>query len=236
MIIRAAREALADLFDPALRGMFWKSLGFTLLALVLIWFGLKGLFDWLALPFLDALLPDGTAWAGWLGGAAAIAAGMVFALGLAFLVAPVTALTAGFFLDDVAEHIEREAYPGDPQGVPLSTAASLAAALRFFALALAANLVALVLLLVPGVNLVAFLLVNAYLLGREYFEFAALRFRPPAEARALRRRHRITVLAAGLLIAAFLAVPVLNLATPLFAAALMVRLHKSVAEDGGRTA
>jgi CysZ protein len=33
---------------------------------------------------------------------------------------------------------------------------------------------------------------------------------------------------AGLVIAAFLAVPLLNLLTPLFAAAMMVHLHKAV--------
>ncbi len=34
---------------------------------------------------------------------------------------------------------------------------------------------------------------------------------------------------AGLVIAAFLAVPLLNLLTPLFAAAMMVHLHKMIA-------
>ncbi|MET0170272.1 MAG: cysteine biosynthesis protein CysZ, partial [Aliihoeflea sp.] len=35
---------------------------------------------------------------------------------------------------------------------------------------------------------------------------------------------------AGFMIAALLAVPILNLATPLFAAALMVHLHKAIAK------
>ena len=33
-------------------------------------------------------------------------------------------------------------------------------------------------------------LANAYLLSREYFLLAAMRFRPPAEAKAMRRAHR----------------------------------------------
>jgi CysZ protein len=42
------------------------------------------------------------------------------------------------------------------------------------------------------------------------------------------------VFLAGLVVAAFLAVPLLNLLTPLFAAAMMVHLHKMiVARDGG---
>ena len=89
-------------------------------------------------------------------------------------------------------------------------------------------LVALFLLFIPGVNLVAFFLVNGYLLGREFFEFAAMRYRTPAEARLFRAKHASTVLLAGFVIAAFLAVPIVNLMTPLFAAGLMVHLHKAL--------
>ena len=99
---------------------------------------------------------------------------------------------------------------------------------------IAGNIVALILLLIPGVNIIAFFIVNGYLLGREFFEFAAMRFRSEAEAKALRRRHAGTVFLAGLVIAAFLAVPVLNLLTPLFAAAMMVHLHKMVAAGEAR--
>jgi uncharacterized protein involved in cysteine biosynthesis len=56
-----------------------------------------------------------------------------------------------------------------------------------------------------------------------------MRFRPPAEAKALRRAHRGQVFFAGLFIAAFVSIPVVNLATPLFAMALMVHLHKKLA-------
>src|SRR5690606_42140482 len=98
------------------------------------------------------------------------------------------------------------------------------------------NLLALVLLLVPGVNIAAFFLVNGYLLGREFFEFAAMRLLPEAEAKALRRRNAGTIFLAGLVVAAFLAVPLLNLLTPLFAAAMMVHLHKMVAGRDARVA
>jgi hypothetical protein len=80
------------------------------------------------------------------------------------------------------------------------------------------NLFALLLLLVPGINLAAFFLVNGYLLGREYFEFAAMRFMSPADAKRLRSRNSTTIFFAGLIIAAFLSVPLLNLLTPMFAA------------------
>ena len=228
MILDAARAALAQLFSPEFRAVFFKTLGITLLALAGLWFGLKELFDWLAMPFLDAMLPDAAAWAGWLSFLAALFAGIVLALGLALLIAPVTALVAGLFLDDVAETVERRSYPADPPGRAVPLLPALVMALKFFGVVILGNLVALLLLLIPGVNIGAFFLVNGYLLGREFFEFAAMRFRPEAEAKALRRRHAGTVFLAGLAIAAFLAVPLVNLLTPLFAAAMMVHLHKAV--------
>ncbi|MCY1294497.1 hypothetical protein D9M70_437950 [compost metagenome] len=61
-----------------------------------------------------------------------------------------------------------------------------------------------------------------------------MRYRAPAEARLFREKHRSTVFLAGLLLAAFLAVPFVNLLTPLFAAGLMVHLHKRLsAKDPG---
>ncbi|MEQ8452310.1 MAG: sulfate transporter family protein [Nitratireductor sp.] len=228
MILDAARAAAAQLFTAEFRQVFLKSLGLTLLALVALWFGLSGLFDTFAMPWIDELLPGFPAWAGWLGFVTALLFGLGLAIGLALLVAPVTALIAALFLDDVAEIVEAADYPRDPPGQPLPAMRALWLSLKFFAVVILANLVALLLLLVPGVNIAAFFLVNGYLLGREFFEFAALRFRSEEDARALRRRHAGTVFMAGLVIAAFLAVPLLNLLTPLFAAAMMVHLHKAL--------
>ncbi len=88
---------------------------------------------------------------------------------------------------------------------------------------------ALALLLVPGVNAVIFLLVNAYLLGRGYFELAALRYRSVEDVGRVRRAHEFQIFLAGMFIAALAAVPIANLLTPLFGAALMVRVHDKIA-------
>ena len=42
----------------------------------------------------------------------------------------------------------------------------------------------------------------------------------------MRRAHRGHILLAGLLIAMFVSIPIVNLATPLFAMAMMVHVHK----------
>ena len=81
-------------------------------------------------------------------------------------------------------------------------------------------------LLFAGFGALIFFFCTAYILGREYFELAAMRYRSIAEARALRKQNQGTVFAAGLLIAAFVSIPVINLATPLFGMALMVHMHK----------
>jgi CysZ protein len=231
MILEATRLALGNLFAAEFRAVFLKTLGLTLLVLLVAWLGLQHLFDAYALPWIDALLPGFPAWASWLGIISAVLAAIGLALGLALLIAPVAAVIAGLFLDDAAEIIEKNEYPLDPPGRAVPTLRATILSLKFLAVVILGNIVALFMLLIPGVNIAAFFLVNGYLLGREYFEFAAMRFREEAEAKALRRRHFGTVFLAGLVIAAFLAVPVLNLLTPLFAAALMVHLYKMVSEE-----
>ncbi len=230
MIIEAAQAAAGHLFSAPFRGVFFKTIGLTILTLIAAWFGLRGIFDWLALPWLDALLPGLPSWAGWLGVIAAIVAGIGLALALALLIAPATAIIAGFFLDDVAELVERTDYPAAAPGRPVPALRSIVLSLKFFGIVVLGNLIALMLLLVPGVNIGAFFVVNGYLIGREFFEFAAMRFVAEDEAKALRRRNAGTVFLAGLVIAAFMAVPLLNLLSSLFACAMMVHLHKVVAK------
>lgn len=228
MIFDAARLAAINLFAPETRKVFWKVLGMTLLVLAGLWLAVRSAFFAFAAPWLQTLLPDLPAWAGWLSFVFFVVAGLGLALVLALLLSPVTALIAGLFLDDVAEVVERRDYPEDAPGRAMPLGAAIASSLKFLGVVIVGNLIAVALLFVPGVNLIAFFLVNGYLLGREFFEFAAMRFRTPAEARLFRVKNAPTVFLAGLVIAAFLAVPVLNLLTPLFAASMMVHLHKLI--------
>ncbi len=229
MILDAAYKALSRLLSPEFRSVFWKTLGITLLLLVGLWAAIRLLFFSFAWPWMAQVLPGLPDRAGWLGVAAAVVAGLGLALVLALMIAPVTALVAGLFLDDVAEVVERQDYPADRPGQALPVGPALLASLKFLGVVALGNLLALALLFVPGVNLIAFFVINAYLIGREYFEFAAMRHRPQAEARALRERNGVTVFLAGLLIAGFMAIPLVNLLTPLFAAAMMVHLYKAIA-------
>lgn len=233
MIFTAARLALADIFSPPFRAALWKTLGLTAVVLVALWFGIGAIAEIFAVPFLSNLFPDDLSWLDQAGTLAGWAAGLLLAVLLAFLIGPISAVIASLFLDDVAVVVERESYPEAPTGTAMAFLPGLVLSVKFFGVVILGNLLALVLLLVPGVNIAAFFLVNGYLLGREYFEFAAMRYRSEDEAKAIRSRHGGTVFVAGLLIAGFLAIPIVNLLTPLFAAALMVHLHQRIAAKTG---
>jgi uncharacterized protein involved in cysteine biosynthesis len=138
----------------------------------------------------------------------------------------VTAFVGSFFADHIAEEVERAYYPADPPGVALPLWRATFEGVRTALLAIVVYIVAVPFVLLAGFGAVIFFLATAYLLGREYFELAAMRLHSPADAKALRKRHATTVFVGGLIIAAFVSIPIVNLATPLFAMAFMVHMHK----------
>ena len=222
-LVPSALAAIRQIVSPEFRSLLWRSLGLTILLLLALWWGLTKLLAWfLATHSLSADYPI-------IDSVLVFIAGAGLFVGSWYILPVVSAFVAGFFLDEVALLVERRDYPGDPPGRAISFGASVLYGLRFAGLALAVNIVALMLIFVPGVNVVAFFGANAYLFSREYFEMAAGRFRPLPEAAALRRSRRLTVLAAGCLLAGIVLVPIVNLTVPLFGIALMVHLHKRIA-------
>lgn len=216
-MFHAATLAFNQIFSKPFRTVFWKALGLTLLLLLLVWVGIQALLSF----FLVIPYP-------WLESVIAWAAGAGLLVGLGFFIAPVTSLFAGIFLDEIAERVEAKHYPQDPPGKAMPLLKSLGLTIQFVALVIAVNLLALVLFFVLGLGVPIFFIANGYLLGREYFEMVTMRFLPAKEARAFRRKHSMTVFLSGLIIAGFLAVPFLNLLTPLFATAFMVHIYKMV--------
>jgi len=218
-MLAAAFDALRQTFSPLLRGVLLKSMALALLLLVVLAIGLEAALahfvDVPSYPWVETTL--------------AVVAGLGLVFGVVYLMPAVSSLVAGLFLDDVAEKVERASYPADPPGRPQPVLRALFYSVRFFGLVLLVNLAALLLLLVPGVNLIVFYVANAYLISREYFELAAMRYRTPEEARRLRQAHAVQVFLAGLLITPILLVPVLNLILPVFGTAFMVHFHRRIA-------
>ncbi|MCP4384211.1 MAG: cysteine biosynthesis protein CysZ, partial [Hyphomicrobiales bacterium] len=100
-MISDARLALAEIFSPPFRSVLWKSLGLTIALLLIVWLALQALLTWAvdigSYPWIETVI--------------GIVAGVGVLIGLAFLVAPVTALVAGLFTDEIAAVVERTHYP-----------------------------------------------------------------------------------------------------------------------------
>ena len=102
MLIKAAAAAMRQVFSPALRGILFKSLALTIGLLVVLWFGLTRLIQAFQAshhisadyPFLDTM--------------AFFLAGAGLFVALAYIMPAVSILVAGFFLDDVAEVVDRK--------------------------------------------------------------------------------------------------------------------------------
>jgi CysZ protein len=220
-MLTAAGQAFQQLFTPAFRAVLLKCVAFTIGLLAVLIIGI----EWTFSHFVQ--------WPGWIEKTIEWLGGLALVVGSIFLIPPVSSLIAGLYVDDIAAEVESTTYPQDPPGKPVATLPAIGLALKFFVVVLAVNILAVFLLLIPGINLIAFSLGNGYLLGREYFELAAMRHMPPDEAKQLRRANRVTVLLCGLIIAAIASVPILNLITPLFATAFMVRIFKGLSRVWG---
>jgi CysZ protein len=233
VMLDAAFKALADLFRPPLRAVLVKSILLALALIVVIGIVLE--------RTLTSLAESGTTWAEQTSGFAphslwaaaawllSIMAGVGILTGAVFLMPAVTAFVGSFFVDDVADAVERWHYPAEPPGRALSIVTAVIEGAKFAFLSLIVYLMALPFVLFAGFGVLILFVANSYLLGRNFFELAAMRFYPPWEAKALRRRNAGTVFFAGMVVALFVSIPIVNLATPVFAMAFMVHVHKRVA-------
>jgi CysZ protein len=232
-MLNAVLSALGQMFSQPFRVVLLKSMGLAVALLALVIIVLFRLLEWLSNvggEWLEGAIGPAVhgplAVVGWI---VAVALGLGLFAGAVLLMPAVTALVASFFADEIAELVERSHYPADPPGVALPLWLAAIQGTKAALLAVAVYLCALPFFLLAGAGAVVFFIATAWLLGREYFELAAMRFRSVAEAKALRRKHQAAVLTAGLFIAAFVSIPILNLATPLFGVALMVHVHKRLA-------
>lgn len=229
-MLDAALKALSQMMSPAMRSILWRSIGLALVLIVVLAIGLQRLLSWFATygeVWLEGLL--GPSWHSSLEVLAwiiSIAAGFGVVFGSVFLMPAITSLVASFFVDDVADVVEREYYPAERPGTALPFNQAIAEGIKTALLTILVYLVALPLVFLAGAGFLIFFLAAAWLLGREYFELAAMRFRSPEDAKAMRRDNAATIFTAGLFIAAFVSIPVVNLATPIFAMAFMVHMHK----------
>lgn len=225
MLLTAFTRAIAQAREPAFRRVALRGVAIAGGSFLVLLF--------LAHRVLASLVEFEIAWLEWLTELAGLGALIV----TLFLLFPaVVALCVGFFLDEVAEAVERRWYPADSPGRELSMATTLKEGALFGALALGLNLLALplylALLFVPPLNLFLFYGLNGYLLGREYFDLASRRHLSAADAASLRKANAGRVFFAGALIAMLATVPFVNLVAPIVGVAAMTHVFKRLRQDG----
>lgn len=223
MILGDLLKAIGQIDDPRFRRvlLIGIALAFALLIAAyaaLLWV-LQMLFgDGAVLPLVGEVT--------WVGDLLSWASLGVMILLSVFLMVPVASAITSLFLDDVAQAVEDRHYPGLPPARTVGFYEGLRDSVNFLGLLVAANAFALVLYVIfaPLAPLI-FLGLNGFLLGREYFQIAAMRREGRAGAVEMRRRNLGTVWLAGTLMAVPLTVPLVNLAVPIIGAAMFTHLY-----------
>jgi len=218
-------KAAAMLLDRDFIGMVLWTLLLTALLFALLFFGIE--YGLAHLPPLGSI---------WVNRFLELTAPFVLILAVFFLGAPVAAIVGSLYLDRIAARVDAHFYPDDPKapGTPLAT--SVGEALRLILLSLVINVALLpVDVGVPGLSEAATIIANGWLLGREFFELASLRYLSRQESDALRRRHAGRIFLAGLLISILSAIPFVDLIAPFFGSALMAHLFKRLSHEGSPT-
>jgi uncharacterized protein involved in cysteine biosynthesis len=206
-------RALAQMSDPTLFGVVWRSVLFSALLFAVILVGTvtavhhfatgHGILAWL----LDAL--------------GSIAAA-VLAL---WLFLPVAATIGTLYFERIARAVEQRFYPAMPPAQPAPVMEQLidciAVGLRVLCLSLLAMLLTLV---IPGIGLPIGWAIASWGIGRGLFVAVAMRRLNRPDAEALYRHLRPVVLAQGGVIAAAAYFPGLNLLIPVIGTAAMVHV------------
>ena len=165
------------------------------------------------------MIPDARGWLGVLLTTTEVLAGAGIVIAAIVLAPTISMIMGGALFDSVAEKVEQA--EGFPPGRAMKPHEGFWNGLKIGLPALILNLVSLPLLFVPGVNFFWFLILNGYLMGREYGALAALRRMSWKEAKAWRRARPVSLLLIGLVCS------LLPFIAPLVGASAMTRLAAS---------
>ena len=203
-----------------------RVLGLGVLVSLLVLGGLTALVTGL----VNVLVPESFTlpWVGQIGGVD-VAASWAFAVAMVLLsvvlMVPVASACTGLFLESVVDAVEERHYDWLPVVTPLPLWDVVVDSVNFAGLVIAVNVLAFIVYVFSGPFApLVFWSVNGFLLGREYFTLVAQRRLGRDRARALRRRHSLTVWTAGVLMAMPLSVPLVNLLIPVLGIATFTHL------------
>lgn len=232
-MLSAFIKALEQLPDPRFLKVVLIGIAGAVAALAVLWSVVAwalGQIAWEELWLIGGLVT-------WMGEFADEVGWLSFAIGaggLTWLLFPVTAVAViSLMLDWICEAVEAKHYPERAEtGRDQPILEALFGALQFLGVTVLVNLIALpvylLLLLLFGTGAFLFLLVNGYLVGREFFELVAARRMPLRPAKRLRKAYSGKFILFGLLSVLLMSIPVVNLIAPVLVAAAMVHLYESL--------
>jgi uncharacterized protein involved in cysteine biosynthesis len=224
MIFSDFLRSIAQFDDPRFRRVLWRGLGLTIVLLaaacLLVIYGVNQL---LSSGLVAGVIGDQS----WLGSLFNIG-GVLFTIALSiWLMVPVASAIIALFLDEVAQAVEARHYPHLPKQAAAKLQDQILVSIRFLGLLILANIGALILsMILPFLGPVVFWATNGYLMGREYFQMAAMRRLPRAQAQELLRRHQGSIWRAGILMAIPLTIPLVGLFIPILGAATFTHLFE----------
>ncbi|VVT06906.1 conserved membrane hypothetical protein [Roseovarius sp. EC-HK134] len=232
MIFASFFKALGQIGDPRFRKVLFLGVGLTLALLIAAYAGVLWLIqvavgDSTTLPLLGEVT--------WLGDLLSGASFLLMIVLSVFLMVPVASAITSMFLDTVAQAVEDRHYPHLPPASIVPFGEALRDTINFLGVIIGANVVALFLYaLFTPFALFIFWGLNGYLLGMEYFQLVAMRRVGRAGAKTLRKKHRLTIWAAGVLMAMPLSIPLVNLLIPILGAATFTHIfHATQARQVG---
>ena len=217
MILSDFLKSVAQFDDPKFRRVLWRGMGLTIVLLIaaclLVNFGINQL---LSSAWAANLIGNQS----WLGALINVG-GVLFTIALSiWLMVPVTSAIIALFLDEVAQAVEARHYPHLPKQTATKLQEQILVGIRFLGILLLANIGALILsMIVPLLAPFVFWATNGYLMGREYFQMAAMRRMPRAQAQELFQRHHGSIWTAGILMAIPMSIPLVGLFIPILGAA-----------------
>ena len=217
MILSDFLKSVAQFDDPKFRRVLWRGMGLTIVLLIaaclLVNFGINQL---LSSAWAANLIGNQS----WLGALINVG-GVLFTIALSiWLMVPVTSAIIALFLDEVAQAVEARHYPHLPKQTATKLQDQILVGIRFLGILLLANIGALILsMIVPLLAPFVFWATNGYLMGREYFQMAAMRRMPRAQAQELFQRHQGSIWTAGILMAIPMSIPLEGLFIPTLGAA-----------------
>ncbi len=231
MIFSSFSKAVAQISDPRFRRVFYLGIGLTFALLVAAYavflLGLSWLFgDEVILPLVGEVT--------WLNDLLSWSSFFVMVLLSVFLMIPVASAITSIFLEDVAQAVEDKHYPNLPDVPRFGVWMAVRDSINFMGVIILANTLALILyVFLPVFALFIFWALNGYLLGREYFQLAAMRRVGIKKAKELRSKNAGKIWLAGTLMAIPLSIPLLNLVIPILGAATFTHIYHRVTGQRG---